>query len=1296
MRSAVPSRRLTRLGAIPLLFLTLLGLVVGGLSAPAYAATGSIAGNVTRQGSVSASPLPNVLVSLLDASGNPVLGSDQQPITTRTSNAAGSLGAYSITTPDSTVSYKLAFSGDGLRGEFFDNAATAQAATSLTGTRTGVDAALASLTRSEIGGRLTTTGGAPIQDAEFRLYQRSPADAQTGDVTYTPALGTGEKFVTNADGRWGPLDLTFGSYLLEVRAPAFGTFYLSSNGTRSTDPKTAPLITVEEGVAQTINASLPAATTTTISGRVTTGTPATPVKDVTISVEYPTTSNTGQTTWVEVQSTKAKTDVNGQYVAQVPVPEGTRKYVVGFSAPGFAIQYYNGKATREAATGTDLLAPTFAEPATGIDAVLAPATQVTGKVTDRNGVALSGVKVTPITYTPATPASGLGSWGALGSTTATTGNDGTYVLDVPPATPFRLEFAGNDGREVRWFPNATDPNSAQNLTVAQNQVLTGRDMVLPTLATFGGSITNSDGTAYTGGGLVQLWKKVDYTEQGEDGGPAHSTWELAKSRGRTGSDLSTALSNTGAFSFTLTSGSYRLKLVDNPATNAVREGEGFLPGLVGLDDAASITIGQEQALSLQKFALPAPAEIRGKVTDRLGAAKQGESVKTFYRYVVDVNDGAPVLSDPISNVAATTAVDGTYVLDVLSRTYRVGVGQATDGSFYKTGTQTVTTFNDASDVVLAGVDVEAIDIRLTNGAPVNLQPPFVTGIAAEGETLTANPGSWSGAGLTYRYQWFSAGATGDFTPIAGATGSTYEIPGRVLPLPGFPGFTPARYLVQVTAVSASNAVSPAENSLPTGLSVESDPIQGADTTTENRQVPQVTGSAVVGETLTGTDGVWSEGGTFTYRWLADEVVVPGATGKTLVVTPELLGKELQLEVTETSNDPDRVALSEKTAPVTRGVLRNTTRPSISGTPTVGNTLTALPGTWNDPSPTFAYQWMANGQPIAGATTNTLALTDNLVGSSIRVTVTATKPSGYTPGTASSESTAPVADDPTKVTNRSLPVVSGTAKVGEQLSTTNGTWTNEPTSFTYQWLADGVAVTGATQQTLLLTAAQAGKRMSVRVTAAKTGLTSGQATSAQTALVAPADGTDPETCEITVTGGPTAAGTPEVGNVLAVTNGTTTPDGVTATYQWLRDGLAITGATGATYRVVTADEGAALAVRVTYSKTDCADVVRTAQAGTVPDGEPTDPVKPRLDTVKKIKGNKLVLKVTVTASTQDPVVGNLVATENGKRVASGALNSQGKRKLVVRGLKKGFHAIRLTFQGNDLVRERSKTFTFTIR
>ena len=41
-------------------------------------------------------------------------------------------------------------------------------------------------------------------------------------------------------------------------------------------------------------------------------------------------------------------------------------------------------------------------------------------------------------------------------------------------------------------------------------------------------------------------------------------------------------------------------------------------------------------------------------------------------------------------------------------------------------------------------------------------------------------------------------------------------------------------------------------------------------------------------------------------------------------------------------------------------------------------------------------------------------------------------------------------------------------------------------------------------------------------------------------------------------------------------------------------------------------------------------------------------------------------------------------------------NNGKKKLVVKGLKKGYHSVKLTFLGNDLVKKKSKTLNFTIR
>jgi len=47
------------------------------------------------------------------------------------------------------------------------------------------------------------------------------------------------------------------------------------------------------------------------------------------------------------------------------------------------------------------------------------------------------------------------------------------------------------------------------------------------------------------------------------------------------------------------------------------------------------------------------------------------------------------------------------------------------------------------------------------------------------------------------------------------------------------------------------------------------------------------------------------------------------------------------------------------------------------------------------------------------------------------------------------------------TNSSVPTISGTAQVGQTLTATTGTWTHNPTSFTYQWKRAGTAIGGAT-------------------------------------------------------------------------------------------------------------------------------------------------------------------------------------------------------------------------------------------
>src|SRR3954468_2307556 len=91
---------------------------------------------------------------------------------------------------------------------------------------------------------------------------------------------------------------------------------------------------------------------------------------------------------------------------------------------------------------------------------------------------------------------------------------------------------------------------------------------------------------------------------------------------------------------------------------------------------------------------------------------------------------------------------------------------------------------------------------------------------------------------------------------------------------------------------------------------------------------------------------------------------------------------------------------------------NSAAPTISGTPQVGQTLTASTGTWNSQTtPTYAYQWQRcdtagnNCAAVTGATSQTYTVQVADVDHTLRVVVTATNPSGS--GSATSAQTAVV-------------------------------------------------------------------------------------------------------------------------------------------------------------------------------------------------------------------------------------------------------------------------------------------------
>lgn len=159
-----------------------------------------------------------------------------------------------------------------------------------------------------------------------------------------------------------------------------------------------------------------------------------------------------------------------------------------------------------------------------------------------------------------------------------------------------------------------------------------------------------------------------------------------------------------------------------------------------------------------------------------------------------------------------------------------------------------------------------------------------------------------------------------------------------------------------------------------------------------------------------------------------------------------------------------------------------------------------------------------------------------------------------------------------LTNTRAPSISGTLQVGQTLTANYGRWANSPSTYAAQWLAAGVPIPGATKPTYVVTPDVRTKKLTLQVTATRTGYKSVTAVSATTAAVAFGQFEAVKPPEIT--------GPAEVDAVLSVDPGTWAPSPSASTVQWLADGKEIPGATDWKLPVVQDQIDAQITARVT--------------------------------------------------------------------------------------------------------------------
>jgi hypothetical protein len=463
--------------------------------------------------------------------------------------------------------------------------------------------------------------------------------------------------------------------------------------------------------------------------------------------------------------------------------------------------------------------------------------------------------------------------------------------------------------------------------------------------------------------------------------------------------------------------------------------------------------------------------------------------------------------------------------------------------------------------------------------PASSQPPAILPTAPQqGVTATATSGVWSQSPSSYSYQWLACGqASEGCAAIANATSVDYT------PESSDAGYALA---VQVTAVNAFGKGVPSVSALTSPVIESLGALKMPVLSTDN---------PTAGVMLSTTNGTWAGFPlpSYTYQWQQCDAFggecsnIANATGPSFVPTAADVGQTIQA-VIKASNLLGSVRAVTLASNIVTGAPTELQAPNLSSkTPAEGISLSVSTGAWGGyPTPTYSYRWQdceASGglcTAIAGADSPAYTPTVTDVGHVLEAIVSAANSSGMASATSAASSVVTAAQSTVPApTNSALPTLSSaTPAAGVQVTTTTGSWTHTPASYTYQWqrcsAAGGcVNIAGTSAAGYTPASADEGDTLKAVVTATNPG-GSASASSALSAVVSgpPTNSSAPSL----------SSKSPVQGTQLTISAGTWSGyPAPTFTYQWQRcsatgaECAAIANATSASYTPVSADVGHAL-------------------------------------------------------------------------------------------------------------------------
>jgi len=806
------------------------------------------------------------------------------------------------------------------------------------------------------------------------------------------------------------------------------------------------------------------------------------------------------------------------------------------------------------------------------------------------------------------------------ATTIASGNyKGYYLFRGVDAGTYKIKIIGNSGLLTRWVGNtATSAGATEIVFGGAGAIRNNLQTMLPVSSYINGTLTAAPGAPTNFGSVSAVfWQNGEVVSTQ----PAHGTGEWSSgplapgtytvsfvaTSGFTNASLAEATGSNDS-EVTVSGGTTTINNVmlygafSSFPTPTITDGDGLGDGYIVGDvltahsaawtPAADVTYAWFDAGSYQLLAegdtYTVTADVQGygvfvrAYGNRLGYT---EGIADDVRAPVDdpakarvvgsvfVPQGAPAVDFDDIGVRVVgpggwqqqTAVesDGSYSfynLDTGDYTFEFGVGATDSSVFYQPGNPEGAGW---ATTVQLSAGKTTLDAQGIYGRYTHAPEPSIEGDPVVGNTLTADIAAWVPA-TSFLYTWFAWDDTqGEWIVLQEqSSNGTYLVkPGdldREIRVEAQP--TKAGY-VTLADTRASDSV--------TVLKVFT-----------STPIPVISGTLAVGSELTASTPAWTPAAEeYSYAWLRDGE--PVGVGPSYIVQAGDSGGSITAISRGSSEGYLSVVVVSDPVSIPGTPFVQTAKPTISGTPKVGSKLTASVGAWTPAATSSTFRWYRAGQPIAGATSATYTLAEADGGKKLSVRVTGSLATYQTTTVSSAE----LAIAKAVFSKSPVPTISGSRAVGTTLKAVTGTWT-PAASFTYQWSRNGVAIATATASTYKVVAADAGKKIAVRVTGARLGFETLAKSSAQSTVALQ---------KLTKTPKPTISGTAKKGKTLKVKAGSWAPATVSLTYQWERNGKKIAKATKASYKLTSKDKGKKITVVVTGKKAGFTTVAKESSA-----------------------------------------------------------------------------------------------------